>query len=252
VLEHHGLVTTPHLRVSAVRCPGGHAWSPAERVTRASVVLVRRGVFARRVGGAAAIADVTTGYVQRPGEWQQVAHPAGGDVCTSLGVPDDVADRLGPVVVTPAADLAHRHLIGRARAGARAADLADLATTLVDALLPPSDRPPPAAARRAVDEVRAALHVRPGSSLDELAALVDWSPWYLSRTFRRVTGTTIGGYRRTLRVRSALDALAAGADDLGALATRAGFADQSHMTRAMRQELDLSPGAARRLLRPGR
>ena len=249
VLDHRSLLDTPHLRVSAVRCPGGHAWSPVEPAARSSVVLVRRGVFARRVDGVTAIADVTTGYVQRPGEWQQVAHPAGGDICTSIGVADEVADRFGAVVVKPAADLAHRRLIARAARSPSAIDLVDLATALVDVLLPSSrGATPPPAARRAVDEVRSALHASPEFGLDDLAALVGWSPWYLSRTFRRVAGTTIGGYRRTLRVRAALDGLTTGGESLGALAARVGFADQAHMTRAMRREIDLSPAAARRLL----
>jgi AraC-like DNA-binding protein len=254
VPEHPDLLAAPDLRVSAVRCPGGHAWSPAEEVTRGSLVLVRRGVFVRRVGGATVVADVTTGYVQQPGEWQQVAHPAGGDVCTSIGVPGDLADRLahaGPLTVTAAADLAHRRLAARTRTvrSGAAIDVVDLVAALVDTLLPASLRPMPAAAARAVDEVRAALHARPDLGLDELAGVAGWSPWYLSRTFRRVTGTTIGGYRRTLRVRAALDDLVAGTDDLATLAVRRGFADQAHMTRAMRREIDLSPAVARRLLR---
>jgi AraC-like DNA-binding protein len=247
VLDHRTLLDTAQLRVSEVHCDGDRTWSPAEPATRSSVVLVRRGVFARRVDGSRELADVTTGYVQRPGEWEQFAHPAGDDVCTSLGVPDEVADRLGAVAVTPAADLAHRRLI--ATDPSATVDVTDRATALLDALLPPSRAgTPPVAARRAVDEIRAALHTDPASGLGELAALVGWSPWYLSRTFRRVTGTTIGGYRRTLRVRAALDGLTAGAESLGALAARAGFADQAHMTRSMRREIDLSPAAARRLL----
>jgi AraC-like DNA-binding protein len=250
VLEHRGLLTAPDLRVSAVRCPGGHAWSPAEEVTGGSLVLVRRGVFVRRVAGATAVADATTGYVQRPGEWQQVAHPAGGDVCTSIGVPDDLADRLaraGPLTVTATADLTHRRLI--ATDPRAIVDITDLATALLDALLPASLRPVPApSARRVIDEVRAALHARPDLGLDELADVAGWSPWYLSRTFRRVTGTTISGYRRTLRVRAALDALTDGDVSLASVAARSGFADQAHMTRAMRREIDLPPAAARRQL----
>jgi AraC-like DNA-binding protein len=324
VLEHRGLLDTPDLRLSVVRCRGEHAWSPEEQVTGASVVLVRRGVFLRRVEGTVAVADVTTGYVQRPGECHQIAHPAGGDVCTSIGVPDDLAEQFahaGPVVVSAAADLAHRRLLARAdvattRAGlepgrsdiaggaaravvgsesgpsgpaggvarprggagpasvrvARAAastavadpdagrigvaggaarvDIADLGVALIDALLPPlRPKPVSAAGRRAVDDVRAALDVDPALGLDDLAALAGWSPWYLSRTFRRVTGVTVGAYRRTLRVRAALDEMTGGDDGLAALAVRTGFADQAHLTRAMRREIDMPPATARRWLR---
>jgi AraC-like DNA-binding protein len=265
-LEHRGLLDTPSLRVSVVRCRGEHSWSPEEQVAGAAVVLVRRGVFLRRVEGTSAVADVTTGYVQRAGECQQVAHPAGGDVCTSIGVPDELADRLasaGPVVVSAAADLAHRRMLVRADAapagtdrvpgtgdGAARVDIVDLGTALIDALLPSTrTKPVSAAVRRAVDEIRAALDADPALRLDALASLVGWSPWYLSRTFRRVSGTTVGVYRRTLRVRAALDELAEGGDDLATVAVRTGFADQAHLTRTMRREIDMPPATARRWLR---
>ena len=78
----------------------------------------------------------------------------------------------------------------------------------------------------------------------------------------------MGAYRRTLRVRAALDeltdgggggggddaqatlhGLTSGRDGLAALAVRVGFADQAHLTRAMRREIDMPPAAARRWLR---
>jgi AraC-like DNA-binding protein len=247
VLEHHGLLDSPSLRLAAVRCRGGPAWSAEEPVTTPAVVLVRRGVFLRRVDGVASTADTTTGYVQRPGEHQQVSHPAGGDVCTTLTVPPDLADRVahaGPVTVSAAADLAHRRLLARSHAGR--GDLQDLATDVLAALLPA-----PAPRHRGVERVRAALSTDPDLPLDDLAALAGWSPWHLSRSFHRVTGLTISAYRLRLRVRRVLDALADGDDPAGLaeLARRAGFADQAHMSRALRREIGSSPGAARRLFR---
>ena len=250
MLTHRPILDTADLRVTAVRCPGGVAWSPEEQVTHTSVVLVRRGAFRRRVDGRWSLADPVSGYVQRPGECQQVAHPAGGDVCTSIGVPDELGERLahaGPLVVDPAADLTHRRLL---TGGPEAADHAHDLLTL---LLPRSRSAiPPPAVRGCVDDVRAALHAVPGLTLDDLAARVGWSPWHLSRTFHRVTGATLGAYRRRLRVRAALDALAVGGESLAAIAARAGFADQAHLTRELRREIGLAPSAARRLLRPGR
>jgi AraC-like DNA-binding protein len=283
VLDREDLLAAAGLRVAAVRCAGGPAPSAEEPVGTAAVVLVRRGVFLRRVDGAASAADPTIGYVQRPGEWQQITHPAGGDVCTTLVVPPELADRVahaGPVLVTPAADLAHRRLLAAAtrargappgsRAAPRAAgptpagadpgsvadtdariavDLLDLAAEVLAGLLPA-----PHPAPRLVDEIRAALHADPELALDDLARLVDRSPWHVSRTFHRATGTTLSAYRRRLRVRAVLDALADGdhPPGLAALAAEAGFADQAHMTRALRREIRMPPGAARRLLaRPG-
>ena len=239
------LLESPVARVAAVRCPGGAAWSAEEQVGSASVVLVRRGVFLRRAGGRSALADVTTGYVQLPGECQQIAHPSGGDICTSLGVSPDLACRLaagGGVAVSPAADLAHRRLLAAAEP-----DRADLAAALLAALLPAQ---PAARATPAIDDVRALLHTDPALDLSGLAAAVGWSPWHLSRVFHRVTGSTINRYRRRLRVRAALDQLS-DADDLAGLAARVGFADQAHMTRAVRAETGGTPAALRKALDQG-
>ncbi|GIM90728.1 helix-turn-helix domain-containing protein [Paractinoplanes toevensis] len=246
MLDRSLLVETPFARVVTVHCPGGRAgWSPEEEVTGASLVLVRRGVFLRSADGRAAVADVTIGYLQRPGQCQRVAHPGGPDVCTSVGIGDDLADRFAHarthVHVSPAADLAHRRL----RAAA-AADRADLAADLIAALLPTDSGP--AALPAAIDDVRARLHADPAGDLAGLAAAVGWSPWHLSRMFRRATGCTLSTYRRRLRVRAALDELP-DAPDLAALAIRTGFADQSHMTRAIRLETGRTPAVLSRELR---
>jgi AraC-like DNA-binding protein len=239
VLEHRVLLESPVARVAAVRCPGGHAWSPEEEVDGAGLVLIRRGVFLRRADGRAALADVTTGYLQRRGEAQQIAHPYGGDICTSIHLSDELADRFGARLhVSPAADLAHRRLIA-----AHPADRAELTADLIAELLPfSSDEAHPL-----IDEVRALLHSDPSLDLGALAAAVGWSPWYLSRVFHRATGSTLNAYRRRLRVRVALDELP-DSPDLASLAARVGFADQAHMTRAVRAETGSTPAALRRAL----
>ena len=257
VLERRALVESPSLTLAAVGCPGGAAWSPEEPVTVPAVVLVRRGIFLRRVDGVVSAADTTTGYVQRPGETQQVTHPAGGDVCTTIAVPPELADRLahaGPLAVSPAADLGHRRLLAESRSGGAGrpghARMTDLAAQVIDALLPgtrPAAGPGRSGRHARVDDVRAALHTDPALALDDLAEVAGWSAWYLSRTFREVTGLTIGAYRRRLRIRAALDALTDG-DPLASVAVRTGFADQAHMTRALHREIGTSPAVVRRLL----
>jgi AraC-like DNA-binding protein len=277
-------------------------------VTAAAVVLVRRGVFRRRADGLVALVDVATGYLQRPGECQQVAHPAGGDVCTSIGISDELADRFaaaGLVTVDPEADLLHRLLLT-----AHPADRSGYAVDLINALLPTTTPSPtvallpvsaslPGAARwtgaaraeaertearradtgqakarhvkaeidrvtaqraeagrsaeragaRRVDEVRELLHTEPGRDLAALAAAVGWSPWHLSRVFHRETGVRLTVYRNRLRVRAALDDLAVAMDvGLAGLAVRHGFADQAHMTRAIRAETGGTPATLRRRL----
>jgi AraC-like DNA-binding protein len=251
MLTHAVLADTPNLRVATVSCSGPARWSAAEEVSTSAVVLVRRGVFARRVHGRAGVADPLQGYVQRPGEVQQVAHPAGADTCTSISVAPALADRLaraGPVTVSPAADLAHRHLIARAATGAGAPDLTDLTTDLIARLLPPPTRRRPPS--RAVEDVRLALNTDPRSSLDELAELAGCSRWHLSRTFHEVTGVTINTYRLRLRARAVLAELGVSPAALAELAVRAGFADQAHLSRTLRRELGMTPVQVRRLLSP--
>ena len=240
MLERRALLESPFARVAAVRCPGGPAWSPEEQVSGAALVLIRRGLFLRRADGRAALADVTTGYRQRRGEAQQIAHPAGGDVCTSIAVSDELADHFGPWLgVSPEADLAHRRLLA-----AHPADRADLTADLIAELLPV----PAVVESPMIDEVRVLLHTDPGRDLTALSTAVGWSPWHLSRVFRRVTGSTLNTYRRRLRVRAALDELP-GPAELAAIAVRVGFADQAHMTRAVRTETGHTPAALRRALR---
>lgn len=244
------VVDHPGLRVVAVGCSGPARWSPEEEVGPSAVVLVRQGVFTRRADGRAGVADPVQGYVQLPGEAQQIAHPAGPDTCTSISLAPDLADRLarsGPVTVSPPADLAHRRLLARAGAGAGPLDLADLAADLIAHLLPPPPRRP---SHRAVDEARIALHADPQASLDDLAKLAGCSRWHLSRTFHQVTGLTLNAYRLRLRARAALAALGATGEGLAGVAARTGFADQAHLSRTIRRELGLSPAEVRRLLLP--
>jgi AraC-like DNA-binding protein len=241
-------VSASFARVATVHCSGEPSRGPAEPVAGASLVLVRRGVFLRVADGRSSVADVTTGYLQRPGECQRITHPEGADVCTSIAVADDLADRFAHrgahLRVSPEADLIHRRMVS-----AVASDRADLVAELIDALLPiERGRPAPPAA---IDEVRTRLHTDPARDLASLAAAAGWSPWHLSRMFRRATGCTLSTYRRRLRVRAALDELPAG-PELADLAARTGFADQAHMTRSIRQETGRTPAVLARELRSGR
>ncbi len=243
MLDFRALLTTGWVAATAVRCAGGH--TAEEPVAAAAIVLVRRGVFLRHVAGRAALADVTTGYAQLPGETQRIAHPRGGDVCTSLTVPPELADRIahgGPVHVSARADLIHRHLLA-----APPPERPDLVGELLAALLPGAR--PPRAAHPVVEGVRELLHTDPALDLTGLAGATGWSPWHLSRSFRQVTGSTLSAYRRRLRVRAAVDHLMSDRGvALAAVAVRAGFADQAHMTRAIRAETGSPPAALRRLL----
>jgi AraC-like DNA-binding protein len=74
------------------------------------------------------------------------------------------------------------------------------------------------------------------------------SPQHLSRIFRALTGATISRHRMRLRVRAALERLADGERDLARLAADAGFADQAHLCRVVRDETGTTPSALRHAL----
>lgn len=248
------LLDEPGLRVTEVRCAGGHrGWCDPEPLTSYGVVLVRRGVFRRRVDGVEILADPVTGYVQRPGGEQQIAHPAGGDVCTSIAVrrPADRPWHAGPVLVAPRLDLTHRRLRVAASEGDLVA-LADLAASLVAALLPGVPASPVRSRhRRLVDHTRQALYADPARRLTSLAAELAVSPYHLSRVFHQVSGVTLGSYRARLRAQRAIDRLTRGDASAGRIAAELGFADQAHLTRTLKKQVGMTPRELSRELRLG-
>jgi AraC-like DNA-binding protein len=92
---------------------------------------------------------------------------------------------------------------------------------------------------RAIRRLDAAPDAR--TSLAELAALSGVSRFQLLRGFAREVGTTPHAYLVQLRVRLARRHLADGKPP-GESAALAGFADQSHMTRAFVDHLGVTPG----------
>src|SRR5919108_261399 len=67
----------------------------------------------------------------------------------------------------------------------------------------------------------------------------------LARRFRSATGESISRYLLRLRLGLALDRLAAGDRDLGALADELGFANHSHFTARFRSTFGITPSAFR-------
>jgi len=89
---------------------------------------------------------------------------------------------------------------------------------------------------------------RNAPALAELASIVGLTPYAALRRFRRELGTTPHAYLLQYRVRQAHKAISEGRT-LADAALLAGFADQSHMTRAFARQLGLTPGQWRSSLR---
>ncbi|MGP4028775.1 hypothetical protein [Actinomadura sp. 3N407] len=115
------LTARPDFAVSAVSCRADHPrWSEPDVRDDHRLVLVRRGRFRRRADGASADLDPTLGYLGAPGEEERFAHPAGGDVCTSINLGPRLREGLTgrtTVYVDTRVDMAHRRLLAAAAGG---------------------------------------------------------------------------------------------------------------------------------------
>ena len=79
-----------------------------------------------------------------------------------------------------------------------------------------------------------------------LSLEVDRHPVHVARVFRAHHGMTVAGYVRQLRIAWAQEQLRQRESVAAQVALAAGFADQSHFTRAFRRVMGRSPSSWRR------
>ncbi len=107
-----------------------------------------------------------------------------------------------------------------------------------------SERRAPPWLMQARDLVHAHFHDQ--LDLATIAAIVGVTPWHLARTFRRHFRASIGEYAGAIRVDWALRQLSATGTPISEVALKAGYTDQSHLTRACKAITGLAPAAYRR------
>lgn len=95
------------------------------------------------------------------------------------------------------------------------------------------------------DRLAMTLRRNPGVAIASWAAAQGLRPESVSRGFSRAYGVTPAAYRLGVRVKGALNSLTAGNRPLAEVALEHGFADQSHMTRALRAQIGCTPGQLR-------
>jgi AraC-like DNA-binding protein len=106
-------------------------------------------------------------------------------------------------------------------------------------------------ARAKIERVRILLAESPEQrwTLDAVAALVGYSPFYLAHQFRAHTGQSLHQYVTDLRVAAALTRIEAGDSTLAAVAADLGFSHHSHLTATLRKRLGMTPQMVRWSLR---
>ncbi|MFS8099877.1 helix-turn-helix domain-containing protein [Lentzea alba] len=246
------LAASPEFTVSSVDCHDDHrGWSAEQPRADVRLVLVRRGGFRRRVRGITTDLDPTVGYLGLPGEEEHFAHPAGGDVCTSISLTPHLwrtmagdTPRLdgSSLYIDARLDLAHRRLLAHRpalahdhpRATADDESLVGLVAAAIHQLVATTTPDTGTAGDRAlVGRAREVIGNGGGTTLISLADLL---------------GVSLTRYRNRVRVARALDRLEAGEPSLAALAADLGFADQAHLCRTVREHVGHTPTALRRLL----
>ncbi|HSJ65723.1 MAG TPA: AraC family transcriptional regulator [Gemmatimonadaceae bacterium] len=122
-----------------------------------------------------------------------------------------------------------------------------LVLELLAASMPPLGRRsplPPAWLEHIRDRIRDAPASPPSTAV--LAGDAGYHPVYVARAFREYFGIGVGEYARMAQAEYARRLLARSDEPLAQVAATAGYADKSHLTRAMRRLLGATPAAVRR------
>ena len=242
--------------------PGDPLWEEPNLAPDCSLVAFPGPAVRIRRRRADLVADGNCVVLYEPGEtYERRLVDRRGDHCLFLRMPIDAPLALAArhAWATIADErLLRLHLLARALLRGASADPLAVDELLVDVVRHlragggPVERSTGGAGRHRelVDDVLVLLARRLGErlTLADIGAELDCSPYHLARVFRETTGSSLHAYRHRLRLRAALSAVAAGADDLAGLAADLGFASHSHLTDSFRRAFGVAPSRVRTIL----
>lgn len=253
----HAAVEVPGFRVTLSRFPAGMA-SRVHAHPRAVLAVTLTGRFEHRTPGEEADCPAASAHVKPVGEphanrvgsvpSRVVSVEPDPGAIDRLGAARAVFERRGIVPDPEIGDLAWRLAAEIDRpddVSALAAEGLVLEMTARAARAGERDGRPRPAWLASVIEI---LHERFGETLRiaDLAEEVDVDARELAGRFREHLHVPIGTYVRRLRLEKAREGLASTEDPIASVAARSGYSDQSHLTRAMRKALGVTPGEYRR------
>jgi AraC family transcriptional regulator len=273
------VLRTPRVSIGEFRCPVQHPrFRDSGSIQDFIVTFPRTAVWIQHEGSRPFLADpnLATIYNRKQRYVRTAASPA-GDRCDWFGVSEAVAREIVATLEPVTAESERpfrfewapspaplyyraRRLLARARRHALCAMEAEeevmaLVATLLEggyaALPTPKARRRLAVARHRdlADAARAELarHPERNASVHELAERLGTSPFHLCRVFRACTGRTMHRYRNELRVKLAMERLAADDDreTISGVAHDLGFASHAHFVLAMRRHVGETPSAVR-------
>lgn len=280
----NALYRSPLVRVSDYNCLSPRNSPEAEEYSECnSIVLMRHGVFCKHFGRRRSItATVNQAIFFSKGSTYRISHPSDcGDRGTTFELPtrilNDIIRELDPAIddrpdnpfsfVTGPCD---RNIFWRHRALVRQLENAGshpleplwidvIAIQLVTDVLEIAFARQGAsrsqhhdgtaadhAERTEAAKMYMASRIGERIMLDDIAREVHSSPFNFARIFRRQTGVPLHRYLMQLRLRSAMERLLDGTEDITCLALELGFSSHSHFTETFRREFGCTPSEVRR------
>lgn len=259
----HGMVTR---RIRAYGCevlesvyaPGEE--HPYHAHDRAVFVYVVNGDVSVRSAGSERICSPESMRVVPAGEWHRTRYGSRSARCVIIGIDPEragVVDQSSRILSEPAFHSARSPVTGFGARIHRELVRADAVSSLaIEALilemLVSSSRMASCKADRRVPAWLNGVHsrvcedFRTSMTLSDLAADAAVHPVHLSRTFKRVYGSTIAEYVRMLRIDWAKSELVKGTHPISRIAIDAGFTDHSDFTRQFRAATGNTPRGFRR------